>query len=124
MRRRTAVPPASLEMVNFFTNVMLRFITFITEKLHFGCIIVTKTEHDVTERSRTLNNLKTLRRKKFMTQQEIADALGIKRLRYQTYESGRRELKAEMLKKMAVVLKCSVDDILRISEDEDVQDES
>ncbi len=59
------------------------------------------------------NNLKSLRRAKRMTQQEVATACGIKRLRYQAYESGRREPKAEMLKKFSFVLDCSVDDILK-----------
>ena len=59
-----------------------------------------------------MNNLKQLRKAKRMTQEELATAIGIRRLRYQTYESGRREPKAEMLKKMACALECSVDDIL------------
>lgn len=57
-------------------------------------------------------NLKTIRKAKRLTQQEVAEACGIKRTRYQTYESGRREPKAGMLQKFAVVLDCTVDEIL------------
>ena len=48
-----------------------------------------------------------------MTQEEVATACGIKRERYQAYESGRRDPKAEMLKRFSNVLDCSVDEILK-----------
>lgn len=63
----------------------------------------------------TLNtlNLKTIRKSKRLTQQEVADACGIKRSRYQAYESGRREPKAGMLQKFSSALDCTVDEILQ-----------
>jgi len=67
------------------------------------------------ERGAKLNqlNLKPIRKAKRLTQLEVAEACGIKRTRYQAYESGRREPKAGMLQKIAVVLDCSVDEIFK-----------
>ncbi len=49
-------------------------------------------------------DLKAIRKEKRMTQSEVAEAVGIKRLRYQTYESGKRQPKPEMAMRIAEVL--------------------
>ena len=49
-------------------------------------------------------NLKQKRKAKQMTQAEVAKAVGIKRLRYWTYESGKRKPRPEIAMKIADVL--------------------
>ena len=58
-------------------------------------------------------NLKTKRLEKGMTQSEVADRCGITQCSYSYYEIGKRQPKPEMLKKLAAVLNCTVDDLLR-----------
>ena len=48
--------------------------------------------------------LKEIRKEKRMTQTEVAEKVGIKRLRYWTYESGKRKPKPEIAMKIADVL--------------------
>lgn len=48
--------------------------------------------------------LKEIRKEKRMTQTEVAEKAGIKRLRYWTYESGKRKPKPEIAMRIANVL--------------------
>lgn len=48
--------------------------------------------------------LKEIRKEKRMTQTEVAEKAGIKRLRYWTYESGKRKPKPEIAMRIADVL--------------------
>ena len=67
-----------------------------------------------------MNNLKTLRKEKNMTQKEVAVACGITQSAYNHYESGRRNLNSDMLVKLADVYDVTVDELIRkkISHDE------
>ena len=61
------------------------------------------------------NNLKAARErvaKKKMSQEEVANELGISLSAYQKYEQGQRELKGDTLVRLAEILKVSVDTIL------------
>lgn len=58
-------------------------------------------------------NLKAKRIEKKMTQSEVADRCGITQCAYSYYEIGKRSPKPEMLKKLATVLNCTVDDLLK-----------
>ena len=49
-------------------------------------------------------NLKDKRKAKRMTQTEVAEMCGIKRVRYWTYETGKRHPKPELAMKIAQVL--------------------
>lgn len=49
-------------------------------------------------------NLKQIRKAKRMTQTEVAEKCGIKRLRYRTYESGKRQPRPEIAMRIANVL--------------------
>ncbi|MDQ5984185.1 MAG: hypothetical protein RUMPE_01224 [Eubacteriales bacterium SKADARSKE-1] len=57
-------------------------------------------------------NLKSLRQSQGITQAQLADSLGISASTVGMYEQGRREPEAAMLKKIALVFKISVDDLL------------
>lgn len=56
-------------------------------------------------------NLKYLRRKKKLTQQQFADAMGVKRSLIGAYEEDRAEPKYELLKKMASFFDLSMDEM-------------
>lgn len=58
-------------------------------------------------------NLKAKRIEKGMTQEQVADRCGITQCAYSYYEIGKRSPKPEMLKKLAAVLNCTVDDLLK-----------
>lgn len=58
------------------------------------------------------NQFKTLRKSRGLTQQQVADKLGITRQAYNHYETGRRKPQANMLKVMAELFGCSIDQIL------------
>ncbi len=49
-------------------------------------------------------NLKQMRKDKRMTQTEVAEKCGLKRLRYWTYEAGTRTPRPEIAKRIADVL--------------------
>lgn len=57
-------------------------------------------------------NLKTKRQEKKMTQAQIAQKCGISQCAYSYYEIGKRSPKPEMLKKLAIILQCTVDELL------------
>ena len=47
-----------------------------------------------------------------LSQQQVADALGIHQVTYGCYELGKRHPKPDMLKKMARFFGCSIDELL------------
>ena len=61
--------------------------------------------------------LKKKRKALGLTQVEMAKTLGITQTAYGNYELGKRNPKPEMLCKMSQVLKCTVDELLKGSED-------
>lgn len=64
------------------------------------------------------SNLKYLRKKKALTQQQFADALEIKRASVGAYEEDRAEPKYELLKKMAEFFDLTMDELVHESIDE------
>lgn len=56
------------------------------------------------ERKGDDNLLKEARKKKKMTQQELADKVGVSRQQISNVENGRNELSVDLAKKIAVVL--------------------
>lgn len=58
------------------------------------------------------NNFREAREKQKMTQDEIADKLGVARATYGRYESGQRECSFETLRKLADILCVSTDYLL------------
>ena len=52
------------------------------------------------------------RKKAGLTQGELAEKVGVKRLTIWAYESGRRKPNQEMLERLAVALNCTIDDLL------------
>ncbi len=59
-----------------------------------------------------VDNIKYLRARKGLSQQGLADALGITRARYSKYEYGQAEPPIELLVKIAKYYAVSVDDLL------------
>src|ERR1700761_1377162 len=62
--------------------------------------------------SKISSNIKYLRKKKTLTQQQFADQLGIKRSLVGAYEEERAEPKYDLLKKIAIFFDISVDDFI------------
>lgn len=58
------------------------------------------------------DKLKELREDRDLTQQDIAEALGITRQQYQLYETGTREIKLEKLKTLCLFYNVSSDYVL------------
>src|SRR5260221_662937 len=58
------------------------------------------------------SNIKFLRKKKGLTQQEFADQLGIKRSLVGAYEEERADPKYDLLKKIALFFDVSIDDFI------------
>lgn len=56
--------------------------------------------------------LKECRLENKMTQQQVADYLGVSRVCYTNYENGKREIPIENIIKLAKLYKCSTDAIL------------
>lgn len=59
-----------------------------------------------------MNNLRLIRTQKNLSQQTVADALGINRVTYTNYENGKREPDMETLKKLAQYFGVSIDFLL------------
>ena len=64
-----------------------------------------------------MKNLKYIRNQQHLTQQEMADKLGVKRPTYSRYESGERQPDKELLIKMADILNVTTDYLLGKVED-------
>ena len=64
-----------------------------------------------------MNNLKKLRKEKGVTQQQVANFLGVTSVAYGHYETGRRALTQERIAKLAEYFGTSTDDILGINND-------
>jgi transcriptional regulator with XRE-family HTH domain len=62
--------------------------------------------------SKISSNIKYLRKKKGLTQQQFADQVGIKRSLVGAYEEERAEPKYELLKNLAVFFEVTVDDLI------------
>lgn len=62
-------------------------------------------------------NLRDIRTKKEMTQEELAQSCGISRQRITNYEIGIREPNLDTLKKLATALEVTVDELLRDDDD-------
>ena len=62
-----------------------------------------------------MTNLKELRNKAKKSQQEVADYLGVSRQAYSHYETGKREPDLETLLKLGEYFECSIDEMLRPS---------
>lgn len=67
-----------------------------------------------------MNNLKYFRKKYGKTQKELAEYLGIVQQAYNHYETGRRQVPAENLSKLADLYQTSIDDLLGRGSLEDV----
>lgn len=60
------------------------------------------------------NRLKTVRAEKNLSQQQVADGIGITRAAYSNYEQGLREPDLDTFKKICLLLGTSADDLLDI----------
>lgn len=67
-----------------------------------------------------MNRIKELRKRRGLTQIELADRLEITQGSLSAWETGRSLISAENLKKLGEVLQCSTDEILGIEEKEPV----
>lgn len=72
-----------------------------------------KHKNNITIGGDTLNSLKKIREVAKMTQAELAEKIGVSRQSIVRYENGNCEPRASELSKMAEVLNCSVDELLR-----------
>lgn len=63
-----------------------------------------------------MNNLRVLRKRKDVTQQQVADYLGVNRVSYTDFENGKTNIKPEYLSKLSDYFGVSVDVILGIRE--------
>lgn len=62
-------------------------------------------------------NIITIRNSKKMTQQQLADKLRIRQQQVSRWEEGIFIPNAKNLKKLSIVLDCSIDDLLKGSDD-------
>lgn len=63
------------------------------------------------------NNISAIRNSKKMTQQQLADKLRIRQQQVSRWEEGIFIPNAKNLKKLSIVLDCSIDDLLKGSDD-------
>ncbi|HSV43518.1 MAG TPA: helix-turn-helix domain-containing protein [Candidatus Bathyarchaeia archaeon] len=64
------------------------------------------------------SSLKRIRQKKKMTQQDLAEKLGVSRQAICLWEANKREVKSTQLRAIANILKVNVNELVRISEEE------
>ena len=58
-------------------------------------------------------NLRQIRRIKGLTQEELAEMIGVTKFAIRHYEQGQTEPKFELLEKIKIALECSYDDLLK-----------
>lgn len=61
-------------------------------------------------------NLKAFRKLKGITQNEMADRIGVTRQCYGHYEQGRRQPTIDLLRSICEVLECSSDELIGLEE--------
>lgn len=66
-----------------------------------------------------MNNLKEIRKEKGMTQEELANAVGITQSNLSRIENGKVQISLKLAKDITVTLGCTVDDLIREPEVED-----
>lgn len=59
-----------------------------------------------------MNKLKSKRIEKGLTQAEVANLLGITQVAYGNYELGKRNPKPDMLRKLATIFECTIDELI------------
>ncbi|MEW5895615.1 MAG: helix-turn-helix domain-containing protein [Candidatus Omnitrophota bacterium] len=69
------------------------------------------------------SNIKRIRQKKHLTQQALAEKLGVSRQAICLWESDKREVRASALKKIASVLKVNVNELVKVIGDDKTQAE-
>lgn len=60
-----------------------------------------------------MNNLKIIRERKQMSQHELAKAVGVSQGAISQWETGESNPRAEMLPKLANILGCTIDELMR-----------
>ena len=70
-----------------------------------------------------MNDIKKIRLEKGIRQNDFADMLKVKQATVSGWESGRREPDIESLKRMSVILDCSIDELLGNKEKPVVRDD-
>lgn len=63
------------------------------------------------------NRVAIARKKRGMTQQEVADSLGVSQQAYQYYEYGQRDIKASVVRKLCSIFGCSASFLLGMDDD-------
>lgn len=61
-----------------------------------------------------MNSLRDLRQKRKLTQQDLADKLGVSRVAVTKWETGEAYPRAELLPKIAEVLRCKIDTLFLV----------
>ena len=64
-------------------------------------------------------NLKSKRIEKNMTQAEVAERIGITQCAYGNYELGKRSPKPDMLRKLANIFGCTIDELILEAENDE-----
>ncbi|MDV3426684.1 MAG: helix-turn-helix domain-containing protein [Bacillota bacterium] len=59
-----------------------------------------------------LEKLQKKRKDKGFTREQIAEFISVSKYTYKSYELGARPLKAETLKKISIILGCTMDDLM------------
>lgn len=59
-----------------------------------------------------MSNIQALRKKKGLTQSELAQKLSVKRSALSMWELGRSNPSIKMLPRLAVILDCTIDDLI------------
>lgn len=69
-----------------------------------------------------MNNIREKRKQADLTQEQLAKALAIDRSTVAKWESGESMPRAQMLPKLAEILECTIDEIFKVKEQEEVRD--
>lgn len=64
-----------------------------------------------------MERLRSLREDNDYTQEDIAKILNVKQNTYQQYESQKRQIPIELLKKLAIIYKTSIDYIVELTDE-------
>ena len=90
-----------------------QFVNIFGKNIHLTLAISAIVLHNrVEEGWRMANRFKEIRKGRKMTQQQVADLLGITRQAYNHYESERRKPDTNTLRAIADVFGCSIDELL------------
>lgn len=104
----------SLKKISKFFNVSID--TLLGNNFEYSVKQINKTNNELY-----LHNLKFLRKEKKLTQAQVAREINISQQTYANYENNKTEAPYDIIKKLANLYSCSIDELLNFNNNKNIE---